>query len=418
MNNPTLRSGLGSWLFAIVLLVVLPMVFHQGFALSLMSQMGIATIFALSYNMLLGQTGMLSFGHAVYFGLGAYASVHLLNFIAHDALAIPVPLLPLLGGLVGALFGVIFGYVTTQRSGTPFAMISLGIGELVAACSLMYPGFFGGEGGIAANRTVGTHFFGLTFGPQRQVCYLIFAWLLISAALMLFISRTPLGRMANAVRDNPERVQFVGYNPQRIRYLVLILASFFAGIAGGLNAINYELVNSDAVGAQTSGSVLLMTFIGGMGNFVGPVIGAVLVTYLQVALSGYTKAWLLYFGLVFLVMVLYAPDGIAGLIARHQPLWRAGRLGRILPAYAAASVPLAAALAGLIVLVELIYKVESHTGEATDMRVFGIAFDSVSPLPWIVGAVLLLGGGALLLRAARQVGERWDAALQELGGQP
>ena len=105
--------------------------------------------------MLLGQTGMLSFGHAVYYGLGAFASAHVLNAVGAGGLHVPVTLLPLVGGLAGLAFGVVFGYVTTRRSGTPFAMISLGIAEMVAASALMFPGFFGGEGGIATNRVVG-----------------------------------------------------------------------------------------------------------------------------------------------------------------------------------------------------------------------------------------------------------------------
>ena len=124
------------WGATALLMAVLPLVFTQGFAITLMSQMGIAVIFTLSYNMLLGQSGMLSFGHAVYSGLGAYIAVHALNMASKGQLWVPVSLLPLVGGLAGAFFGVLFGYVTTKRAGTTFAMITLGIGELVSNCSL------------------------------------------------------------------------------------------------------------------------------------------------------------------------------------------------------------------------------------------------------------------------------------------
>ena len=112
--------------------------------------------------MLLGQTGMLSFGHAVYYGLGAFVCAHTLNAIGAGKLGLPVMLLPIVGGIAGLGFGIVFGYVTTKRSGTPFAMISLGIAEMVAACALMFPGFFGGEGGIATNRQVAQPWFGLS----------------------------------------------------------------------------------------------------------------------------------------------------------------------------------------------------------------------------------------------------------------
>ena len=115
--------------------------------------MGFAIIFALSYNMLLGQTGMLSFGHAVYYGLGGFMTAHALNVVGGDRLPVPLLVMPLVGGVTGLFFAVIFGWVSTKRAGTAFAMISLGVGELVAACSLILRGFFGGEGGISTSRT-------------------------------------------------------------------------------------------------------------------------------------------------------------------------------------------------------------------------------------------------------------------------
>ena len=147
----------------------MPLVFTQSFALSMLSQMGIAIIFALSYNMLLGQTGLLSFGHAVYFGLGAFFCAHALNLIGAGKLWFPVTLVPLIGGVAGLVFGLLFGFVTTRRAGTPFAMISLGIAEMVAASALMFTAFFGGEGGIATNRAVGKPFLGIRYGAQIQV---------------------------------------------------------------------------------------------------------------------------------------------------------------------------------------------------------------------------------------------------------
>ncbi|MGH6644770.1 MAG: branched-chain amino acid ABC transporter permease [Bradyrhizobium sp.] len=164
------------WGFTMLALLLLPLVFRGGFALTLMSQMGVMVIFALSYNMLLGQGGMLSFGHAVYSGLGAFVVIHAMNRIGAGTLAWPISLLPLLGAIGAAFFGIVFGFLTTRRAGTPFAMITLGIGELVFAAALMFPGWSGGEGGITGNRTAGPPFLGVegwTFGSQLQVYYLI-----------------------------------------------------------------------------------------------------------------------------------------------------------------------------------------------------------------------------------------------------
>ncbi|MEY4730597.1 MAG: hypothetical protein RL020_1755, partial [Pseudomonadota bacterium] len=232
-NIPTRLNPLkwGVWVVPAILIALLPLYFKSGFAINALNEIGIMIIFALSYNMLLGQSGMLSFGHAVYSGIGAYIAIHALNLIGKGSFSFPVTLLPLIGGLAGMLCGVILGYVSTKRAGTTFAMISMGIGEMVAACSLMFPAFFGGEAGISGNRMLGKGWFGISYGPSIEVYYLIAAWMMLAIIAMYALTHTPLGRMMNAVRDNPERAEFVGYNPQRVRYLAMILAGFFAGVA-------------------------------------------------------------------------------------------------------------------------------------------------------------------------------------------
>ena len=179
------------------------------------------------------------------------------------------------------MFAVLLGWVSTQRSGTAFAMISLGVAELVASSALILRTFFGGEAGISANRTKLLKLFGWSFGPQIQIYYLVAAWTLIAVIAMYALTRTPLGRMCNAVRDNPERVQFVGYDPHVVRYLAFCFAGFFAGIAGALAAINFEIANSAYLGAAQSGTVLFATYIGGIGFFIGPIVGAIFVTFLS-----------------------------------------------------------------------------------------------------------------------------------------
>jgi len=401
------------WGLTVLLMAVLPLIFNGGFALTLMSQMGITIIFALSYNMLLGQTGMLSFGHAVYSGLGAFVAVHLLNKVGAGELWFPVSMLPLVGGLAGAFFGVLFGYVTTKKSGTTFAMITMGIGEMVFASSLMFPDFFGGEGGVSTNRMVGEPFLGITFGPARQVYYLIAAWCLVSMIAMYAWTQTPLGRIANAVRDNPERAEFVGYNTQRVRYLVLILSAFFAGIAGSLSCINFEIVSAENVSAVRSGGVLLAVFIGGAGVFFGPVIGAVVFVLFAVALSDLTKAWLLYLGLFFVVMVMFVPGGIASLLMMQVPLLARRQLGKMLPSYAVGAAAGLVLLSAIILTVELVYKVQVDSANGTAMSLLGIGFDAGTVAPWIVAAVLWAVG----LVAWRAAGARVRAAWDKLHGE-
>jgi len=151
-------------LFALVLATV-PLLFTSSLSQTMLSQMGIAIIVCLSYNILLGQGGMLSFGHAVYSGMGSFLAIHTLNLVS-GGLPVPVSLIPIVGGLASMLVAILLGWVTTKKAATPFAMITLGIGELVWAMSLMFPEFFGGEGGVSGNRVTGAKTFGITYGPQ------------------------------------------------------------------------------------------------------------------------------------------------------------------------------------------------------------------------------------------------------------
>lgn len=401
----------GGWLIWTLLataVALAPLLFRSGTSLTMMSLMGIAIIFALSYNMLLGQTGMLSFGHAVYFGLGAYFTVHAMNAVIEARLPVPVAAMPLVGGAAGLGFALLFGWVSTKRSGTAFAMISLGLAELVGSSSLILRSFFGGEEGVSTNRTKLLRLFDWNFGAQVQVYYLIAAWCLLCIALMYALTRTPFGRMCNAVRDNPERAQFVGYDPHRVRYIAFVLSGFFAGIAGGLTAINFELANAALFGASQSGNVLLATFIGGVGHFFGPILGAILVTFLQNMLSDVTEVWQLYFGLMFIATVMYAPGGIAELIMMHRPVWQAGAMSRLMPGYGMMVVPVALVAAGAILVIEMATQIGVHGAQGTTMKLLGIGFDARSVPPWLVAGAMLGVGGLLARLVGRRIAAAWD----------
>ena len=403
--------GLAPWIFGALALLALPHIFSSGASLTMMSLMGFAIIFALSYNMLLGQTGMLSFGHAVYYGLGGFITAHALNVIGTGKWAVPLPVLPLVGGLAGLTFSLIFGWVSTKRAGTAFAMISLGIGELVAASSLILRGFFGGEGGISANRTATLNIFGLNFGPQIQVYYLIAAWCLLCIAAMYAFTRTPLGRMCNAVRENPERAEFVGYSTRMVRFIAFCTSGFFAGVAGGLAAIHYEIVTSSMVGAGPSGFVLLMAYIGGVGFFIGPIVGAILMTALQISLSDYTGAWLLYVGLMFVVVVMYVPGGLAGLLLMHRPLLRRQAWWRLAPAYALVALPVAMVVLGLVGVIETGHHLLVKAAEGPSMRLFGVPYQANSALAWVVMLALIAAGWLALRSTWPVVSKAWQEAL-------
>lgn len=400
-----------TWIIAALVLVILPKLFTSGGSLTTFSLIGISIIFSLSYNILLGQTGMLSFGHAVYYGLGGFLAIHAINIIAKNKYAIPLPLVPFIGGVAGLVSAMVIGWVSTRRSGTAFAMISLGVAELLASSALILRTFFGGEAGVSANRTKVLRLFGWSFGPQVEIYYLVAAWTLIAVIAMYALTRTPLGRMCNAVRDNPERVQFVGYDPHVVRYIAFCLSGFFAGIAGSLAAINFEIANSAYLGAVQSGTVLFATYIGGVGFFIGPIVGAIFVTLLSLGLSDLTPVWQLYFGLIFITVVMFAPGGITGVLMRHRPLIRAGTLGRVLPSYAIAFLPTLAMIVGLMLVIETTVHYTVNPNEDSHIRAFGIPFDAANPAIWGIAAVLLIGGFFVARLTWARIAAAWDDAL-------
>ena len=402
------------WLAFALAMLVLPQIFNSGLSITMLSQMGIAIIACLSYNMLLGQGGMLSFGHAVYTGLGAFVAIHALNAWCAASPALPVSLVPLVGGVAGMGFALLFGYVTTRKSGTTFAMITLGLAELVFAMSLMVPEFFGGEGGVSGNRVVGAPVLGISYGPAIQVYYLIALYTLICVVLMYAFTQTPLGRLLNAVRDNPERVEFIGYNPQRIRYTAFIIAGFFAGISGGLGALNFEIVNAEVVGAARSGAYLLFTFLGGATFFFGPILGAVLMVLAFVMLSEITKAWLLYLGAVFMVIVMYAPGGLASLIMLNLRVARHGKLRALLPVYGLLALTSAVCALGFSALVEMVYHRQLDAAMGPVLRFAGIALDTSSAAHWS-GLLVYLAAGALCFEwSRRRFALQWNAVHQSM----
>ncbi len=409
------------WIAAIALALLLPWCFydfhtgrHSGFMLSMLSQMGMMIILALSYNMLLGQAGLFSLCHATFFGIGGYATVHFLNAAGDGGLPVPMELIPLLAGLSGLGLAIVFGYMATKQRATAFAMITLGIGELMATAALMFHHFFGGEGGVSTNRMIDQSLFGLSYASGVQVYYLILAWTLIAALGMFFLTQTPLGRMANAVRDNFERAQFIGYDPRMVRFLQFALSGLFAGIGGGLYAITYEIVTFDALAAPLSANALLMAYIGGTTVFGGPVLGAVLITLLQSGVSLMSNSWLVYVGVLFISMVIFAPSGIAGLILAHRPILRAGKLGQLAIPYVRVLIPGLALVLGFVGLVELTSFLTIGAAQGKTLMLNGHKIDVHATMPWLISAVALFGGGAWLRVEARSFRRVWDGLMADL----
>jgi branched-chain amino acid transport system permease protein len=404
------------WIIGALLLCILPWIFNNNSSITIMNQMWITVIFALAYNMLLGQGGMLSFGHAVYMGMGGFFCMHIMNYVEDFGVALPLPLLPLFGGLFGMGFAMLIGAFSTSGSGVRFAMISLGVGELIAACSIIIVAFFGGEEGISGDRTYGLPFFGIEFLKQIEVYYLISFWLMLSALLMYLFSRTPVGRMANAVRDNPERAQFLGYSSRWVRFYSFMASGFFCGIAGALFAINYEILTEENLNASSSGVILLITFLGGVGFFFGPIIGAIAFTLLQTVLSLETELWAFYAGTLFLATVMYFPGGLAGLLMMHVPVFRFGNQKMLIKPYLKTLLPGAIGILGIAALVEMTFHYRHAALGDNEMTIFWTTFDSHAILPWLIAGIITAVALYFTKKNAPDLYEIWGEANTPSGG--
>jgi branched-chain amino acid transport system permease protein len=284
----------------------------------------------------------------------------------------------------------------------------------VTAMALMIPEFFGGEGGISANRAVGKPVLGITYGPQIQVYYLLAIYTFLCTAAMYAFTRTPLGRMLNAVRDNPERVEFIGYSMQRVRYLSFIIAGFFAGVAGGMYALNFEIATAEVVGAGRSGAYLLFTFLGGATFFFGPIIGGILMVLGFGLFSELTKAWQLYLGLIFLFMVMYAPGGIASLIMMNVRVAAHKKLHRLWGWYALLAATALVMLAGFAGLIELVYHLQLNETTGSTLRYLGLTLDTNAPSSWLGALGVALIGAALFEAVRRRFAVEWGRIQTEI----
>ncbi|CAB3846891.1 branched-chain amino acid ABC transporter permease [Achromobacter denitrificans] len=392
-----MRIHLISGLAGLVLMAALPYLLSQGL-LNAAIQMLIAALFASAYNLLCGQAGMLSFGHAAYFGVGAFATVHAMNAVGGAGL-LPTPLMPLAGAVGGLIFGGIAGWFATQRSGTYFAMITLAIAELVHSLAPHLKGVFGGEAGLSTMRMPA---WGFDFGSTTQVYYLTLAWVLVSLVLLYAYTRTPLGRLTLGLRENSHRLRFLGYNVHGVATLVFALSAMFSGVAGSLQVISNESANYVVFDPALSAAAVLNTYIGGVQVFLGPALGAALMTFFGYFVSDLTRSWLLYQGILFVLVMMFMPTGLSGLAGLAASLRQRYGLARTMPVFGLALGAAAAATAGAVFLVELLQRLFSQEYRAMLQLDPGGAWPSVTLFgqAWQVSSVATWGLPALLFGAA------------------
>ena len=381
----------------IVLACFAPMLLSN-YLLSIAIQIGIFAIAALGLNVLVGFTGQISIGHAAFFLFGAFTSAYISN-----NLPIPVFFAIPLAGVVTALVGLIFGVPAARLKGLYLVIATLAAQYILLDFFSRADWFSGGSVPASANPF---SIFGYTLRGDRQYFYVVLAYMVLSYLLVTNLMRTRDGRALIAIRDHYLSAEIMGINLTKYRTLSFGLAAFFAGIAGGLAAINFEIANSAYLGATQSGLVLFSAFIGGTAYFFGPILGAILVTYLQLGLTSVTSVWQLYFGIIFIGIVMFAPGGIAGILMKHRPLIRAGTLGTVIPSYLVAAVPTLAFALGIILTIETVARFSG----GDPINLLGIPFVATAPTTWVAAAVLLVGGFMVARITWKRVAEAWDRA--------
>ena len=369
-------------------------------------QMLIAALFASAFSLLCGQAGMLSFGHSAYFGIGAFATIHAMNAF-NGAGLLPTPLLPLVGGLLGLVSGIAAGWFATKRTGVYFSMITLALAELLHALAPHLKEIFGGEAGVSAMRMPA---WGFSFGSNVEVYYLTLFWVLLCLLLLYLYTLTPVGRLTLGLRENTHRLRFLGYNVHRLSVLVFAISAMFSGVAGGLQALNIEAANYVVLDMQLSASVVLNSYIGGVKVFLGPAIGAALMSFFGYAVSDLTRSWLLYQGVLFVLVMMFLPDGLVGEFAKRIREGRFGLGWERLSAGLLFAVALVLAIVGFVCMVELAQRFFS-----TDYRsmivgtpwppvtLFGREWLPFSPVTWGLPLGLMAVGLGLLNFASHRL---------------
>jgi branched-chain amino acid transport system permease protein len=311
------------WLLCILglgVLIAMPWVLG-GYSLRLLTEAIIFSLYAVSYNLLLGYAGLLSFGHAMFFGVGAFTTAVALEHIA----GLPLLLAVMMATLFTALVGLVVGILLLRVKGTPFALLTLAFNALFFSIGVKWTSVTGGDDGAIVNVPnidLGVVSLNMTDGPTVYFITLVIVGSVI--AFCWYFTRTAMGQSVLLIRENEERMRFLGYNTHVSRLILFVFSGSLAGLAGAFYAVLHAFVSLDAVSIAMTTKVLLMTFIGGIGNFFGPVLGAVFYTYFQNFISELTDSWPLIMGVLFIAMVLWTPGGLAGLI-QSATAWITGR---------------------------------------------------------------------------------------------
>jgi branched-chain amino acid transport system permease protein len=306
-RNLYLWAGIAVGVLAILFPHILPR-----FQLRMVTEIVIVALLAMTWKMMLNEAGLFSFGHAVYFGLGAYASV--LGWLHIKGLSLMSGIL--LGGFVAALIGFILSAFLVRMSGTYYALLTLAFNQLIWAIVWKWRSVTGGDDGLG--KFPKPDLLGISMRDPANYYYLSLAIVAICMFLCWYFSKTPLGSVVKGIKSNEERSKFIGFNVGASKIIFLTMLAFFAGISGALYAQFQEFIGASSIDLVMSTHVIFMAFIGGVGHFWGPLLGSGIYVYLSEYLSHYTDRWELIFGIVVVILVLLAPQGLLGIAKKKK----------------------------------------------------------------------------------------------------
>jgi len=308
-KNTILKIGIG--LVILVILAIFPFILSE-LQLNIVIEIAFFALFAVSYNLLFGYAGLLSFGHAAFFGIGAYFTVFALKYVA----GMPLLLSILIGGLAGGLGGALIGFFCVRLSGAYFALLTLAFNQFIFAVAYKWRSLTGGADGIGVPKPdIHLPLFGkIDMMMTANMYYVTIVVALLCLVACWYFLRTPFGNTIICVKENEERAKFIGYNTYFSKVAVFTVAGFVAGIGGSLFALFEEFVSTDAIDLAMSIQVVFMTFIGGVGSFFGPILGAAVYIYFTEWISSITARWEFFLGLLFIFLILFAHRGLIGLI--------------------------------------------------------------------------------------------------------
>ncbi|MFH1481221.1 MAG: branched-chain amino acid ABC transporter permease [Pseudomonadota bacterium] len=293
-------------LLGILIFAIVP-VFFPAHHITILTELLIFGLFAMSLDILLGYTGMISFGHAAYFGVGAYASaIMLLQF------NLPLPLAVLAGALAGAIIAFPVGYLSTRATGVYFAMLTLAFAQMIYAIVFKWYKVTGGSDGIVGVPRSELWFHFVNLGSGKAFYYFVFVVVALSIFVFVRILRSPFGKTLQAIRENEKKVESLGINTRKFKVVAFIIAAFFGGISGALFAPFDGFASPELLFWAYSGSCLIMLVIGGVGTIMGAYAGATVFILLEEVISSYTKDYLLIVGIIFILVVLLLPGGVVG----------------------------------------------------------------------------------------------------------